>query len=312
MGLLDVLTSNIVYARNALRGNWVDDPEIFERCTPEHPPVLLLHGFLGTRGIMMLTEQRLTADGRVAFSVDLGPLNIKDIRKSAYRIHVEVDRILEAAGGKFEQIDVVGHSMGGLIGLYYAQAMGGHDRIRKLITLGTPWRGTWLAMAGVAALGLVSPSTWQMLPGSQLVRDMEDTKVPLYVELTSIYGQFDAFCPPATASRQDCANYRVPFGHAGLTVSHEVYRIIARQLRRPHQPGRDAGVEFALEDGVFAQRRLDGAPGVDESDPFEPPRKKRTVRGGRARSQAANGSANGAAAPEDLDGDADSAHSSSE
>ena len=147
VAFLSRLQQNALYVRNLLRGNWEDDPQTFEDCTPERPPVLLLHGFLGTRGALFLLEQRLKNDGYAVFSINLGLLNIGDIRKSAYRIHLEIERILEAADGRIEKIDIVGHSMGGLIGLYYAQAMGGHERVRKLVTLGTPWRGTWFALA---------------------------------------------------------------------------------------------------------------------------------------------------------------------
>jgi pimeloyl-ACP methyl ester carboxylesterase len=246
--LTELLKSNLQYARNLFRGNWSDDPAIFDHCTPDKPPILLVHGFLGTRGALFLLEQRLRSDGWVVFSVNLGALNVGDIRKSAYRIHLEIERIFDRARGRIEKIDIVGHSMGGLIGLQYAQAMGGHERVRKLVALGTPWRGSWYSVAGAASMGLVSPSTWQMIPGSDLLKQINERKAPLYLELTSVYGRYDRLCPPWTAHRTDGANYQVPLGHAGLTVSQDVYRIIARTLRRPHQPGRESGIEYVLND----------------------------------------------------------------
>lgn len=252
-----VLASNYSYVRNLMRGNWDDHPDVFADCTKDHPPVLLLHGFLGTRGALFLLEQRLRSDGFTVFSVTLGGLNINDIRKSAYRIHLEVERILARADGRFDRIDIVGHSMGGLIGLYYAQFLGGHDRVRKLVTLGTPWFGTWFALLGAASpLGLLSPSTWQMIPGSDFLDQLQSLKIPLYVELTSIYGSDDVLCPPKSARRRDCVNYLIHHGHAGLTVSMDAHRIIRRVLARKHQPARDAGYEFELSDGIFKRRRL--------------------------------------------------------
>lgn len=255
--VLSILKQNALYVRNLLRGNWENDPELFAQCTPEHPPVLLLHGFLGTRGALFLLEQRLLSDGFTVFSINLGTLNVADIRRSAYRIHLEVARILEAADGRIEKIDIVGHSMGGLIGLYYAQSMGGHSRVRKLVTLGTPWHGTWAALAGAASpLGLLSPSTWQMLPGSDFLTRLDEGKVPLYVELASIAGRDDLLCPPTTARRNDCANYVLPLSHGGLTVSMESHRVIRRILSRPHKPGRDAGYVFQMKNGKFQRRHI--------------------------------------------------------
>ncbi len=42
--------------------------------------------------------------------------------------------------------------MGGLIGLYYIKKLGGHTRVRKLVMMGTPVRGTWAALFGVVTL----------------------------------------------------------------------------------------------------------------------------------------------------------------
>ena len=64
------------------------------------------------------------------------------------------------------RIDIVGHSMGGLIGLYYIKRLGGHQRVRRLVMMGSPVRGTWAALLGVATIGLFSSSSWQLLPGS--------------------------------------------------------------------------------------------------------------------------------------------------
>ena len=51
------------YLRHLVRGNEMTQARFPEQLSPHHPPVLLIHGFLGTRGSMFVLEQRLLRDG---------------------------------------------------------------------------------------------------------------------------------------------------------------------------------------------------------------------------------------------------------
>src|SRR5437764_13341859 len=54
------------YLRHLVRGNRLRRRDAFSTVTPESsPPVLLIHGFLGTRGSMYMLERRLVDDGLV-------------------------------------------------------------------------------------------------------------------------------------------------------------------------------------------------------------------------------------------------------
>src|SRR5262249_13283873 len=188
----------MAYLRHLVRGN-----EIKNRRFPETPlgtvsdrntPVLLIHGFLGTRGSLFQLEQRLTRDGFNVVSFNLGLLNVRDIRTSALLIHRKVEAILKQTGVR--RIDIVGHSMGGLIGLYYIKRLGGKDSVRRMVMLGTPARGTWAALVGVATLGLWSSSSWQLLPGSDFLADLHQGPLPHEVEFFTIAAERDWVCPP--------------------------------------------------------------------------------------------------------------------
>ncbi len=101
----------IGYLRHLVRGNRIRRDAVFSDVTPESPPVLIIHGFLGTRGSMYLLERRLVDDGFVCVSFNLGTLNVRDIRRSAFLIHRKIERIL--AQYPAQKIDILGHSMGG-------------------------------------------------------------------------------------------------------------------------------------------------------------------------------------------------------
>jgi pimeloyl-ACP methyl ester carboxylesterase len=222
------------YLRHLIRGNRLRRRDAFAQLSPESPPVLIIHGFLGTRGSMYMLERRLVADGFVCVSFNLGTLNVRDIRRSAFLIHRKIERIL--AQTPSQKIDIIGHSMGGLIGLYYVKKLGGHTRVRKLIMMGTPLRGTWAALAGVVTLGLWSTSSWQLLPRSRFLDELAQGAIPPGVEVSTIAAARDWVVPLSTTRLSGTASLTVPLGHSSLVVSEEVYRRVVHTLRPPHDP----------------------------------------------------------------------------
>ncbi len=221
------------YLRHLARGNRIRRQSSLDNVEESSPPVLLIHGFLGTRGSMYLLERRLVEDGIAVFSFNLGTLNVRDIRSSAFLIHRKIERIL--AQTPVTKIDIIGHSMGGLIGLYYIKKLGGHSRVRKLLMIGSPVRGTWAALAGVATLGLWSTSSWQLLPRSRFLDELADGPLPPEVEVYTVAAARDIVCPLPSTRLRDAHAITVPMGHSGLVVSPRVYQRL-RAVLRPDPP----------------------------------------------------------------------------
>ncbi|MCE9574516.1 MAG: alpha/beta fold hydrolase [Deltaproteobacteria bacterium] len=224
------------YLRHLARGNRIRRQASFDK-TSDQPPVLLIHGFLGTRGSMFLLERRLVEDGRVVVSFNIGTLNTRDIRRSAFLIHRKIERVL--AQTPWKKIDIIGHSMGGLIGLYYVKKLGGHARVRRLVMMGTPVRGTWIALAGIATLGLWSTSSWQLLPRSRFLDELAQGPTPPGTEVYTIAAARDWVVPLKTTRISGATSVTVPLGHSSLVVSDDVYDRLIQILRAPEREGDD-------------------------------------------------------------------------
>lgn len=222
-------TDGLKYLRHLARGNRIRRQASLPEVDASSPPVLLIHGFMGTRGSMYPLEQRFVDDGFCVFSFNLGAINTRDVRASAFRIHRKIEAIL--AQTSVDKIDIVGHSMGGLIGLYYIKKLGGHARVRKLVMMGSPMRGTWAALAGVAALGWWSASTWQLLPRSRFLDELHKGPLPEGVELYTLAAARDWVCPLPSTRIRGATAITVPMGHSSLVISGEVYKRIANILR---------------------------------------------------------------------------------
>ena len=218
------------YLRHLARGNRTPREVNFENIAAASPPILLIHGFLGTRGSMYLLERRLLDNGFVVVSFNIGAINVRDIRRSAFMIHRKIERIL--AQTPSQKIDILGHSMGGLIGLYYVKKLGGSARVRKLVLMGTPVRGTWIALAGVATLGLWSTSSWQLIPRSRFLDELAQGPLPTTTEVHTIAAARDWVVPIETTRLPGANATTVPLGHSSLVVSEDVYKRLIAILRR--------------------------------------------------------------------------------
>jgi pimeloyl-ACP methyl ester carboxylesterase len=130
------------------------------------------------------------------------PLHLADVRRTARHVDHALERTLAGHG----RLDVIGHSLGGLVATYWMKRIDRGRRIRRVITLGTPHRGTPYAWLGVLMCGAFSRAVWQMLPGSSLVRELAALPVPESSELICLGSHDDAVVParlalPAAAPR---------------------------------------------------------------------------------------------------------------
>jgi triacylglycerol esterase/lipase EstA (alpha/beta hydrolase family) len=133
----------------AAEGGWNDYD-----CKPSaaHPrPVVLVHGTGGNAvdnwlGLAPYLKNR----GYCVFSLDYGQYNgiplihgLGPIEESAEQLSEYVDKVLGATGT--DEVDVVGHSQGGMMPRYYLKFLGGADKVNALVGIAPSNHGTTLS-----------------------------------------------------------------------------------------------------------------------------------------------------------------------
>ncbi|KND37973.1 lipase [Streptomyces europaeiscabiei] len=207
------------------------------------PPVVLLHGFIDNRSAFVVLRRALTRHGhRHLESLNYSPLT-RDIRAAADLLGLHVEEICARTG--HSRVDIVGHSLGGLIARYYVQRLGGDRRVRTLVTLGTPHGGT-----AVAPGAGIHPIVRQMRGGSSVIEELRTPAPDCRTRFVSFWSELDQVMVPVETAcvdhpDLDAVNVRVTgIGHLALPVHPTVAAAILEALDAP-----EAGEDTATATG---------------------------------------------------------------
>jgi len=112
------------------------------------PTVHLIPGFWkidGYSGVRTALSQRLKLDGAqnyIEFPYDWRRDNRVAARKLARLVPAWLAQWKQVSGNEAAKVVFIAHSMGGLVARYYLECLEGWRHTRKLITFGTPYRGS--------------------------------------------------------------------------------------------------------------------------------------------------------------------------
>lgn len=199
-------------------------------------PVILLHGLGASSHALAPLAHYLERElKRPIIRLRLGrrlPLHLGDVRRTAKRVQEEIERLAQTGG--FAYVDVVGHSLGGLVATYFLKALDRGRLVRRVITLGTPHRGTPIALLGACLFGAVSRAVWQMIPGSPLLRELALRPVPVGSEIIALGSDSDRLVPPRSSrppsdTRVRCAAL-AGLGHVEFLTSRVAFHAVREEL----------------------------------------------------------------------------------
>jgi pimeloyl-ACP methyl ester carboxylesterase len=189
----------------------------------EQRTVVLVHGLVANRSGFFPLQAYLRLHGhrrQLAFNYRSAG--------SIERLALQLKRAIDAGVGG-GRIDLVAHSLGGLVARTYLQLLGGARRVDRLITLGTPHHGTH------AANFIPSAFVRQLLPGSPFLEHLNAQPAPEGLRVVSIVAGRDLLIQPVASARCPFGEsvHFDEFGHVELLFRPEVFAEIASHLRAP-------------------------------------------------------------------------------
>jgi len=129
-------------------------------------PLVLVHGLWDTPRLFRRLEDQLRGR-RQPLLVPHLPHGLG--QRPLLDLAAQLGRLVVQRFGADQPVDVLGFSMGGLVGRSWIQLAGGQGRVRRLISVGSPQRGSLLAIPWP---GRWLASVADMRPGSPLLRQL--------------------------------------------------------------------------------------------------------------------------------------------
>ncbi|OYU82766.1 MAG: permease, partial [Burkholderiales bacterium PBB5] len=192
--------------------------------------VLLVHGYFCNRGVWAPALRRLRAQGVPCMALTLEPA-FGRIDDWVPAIEAAVTALTRSTG---RPPVLVAHSMGGLAVRAWlaaqADAPTADARVRRIVTIGTPHHGTWMARFGH------SPNARQMRPGHPWLTALaaaEPAGRPAH--FTCFFGHSDNIVFPATTATLAGADNRHLAGvaHVAMVERPEVWAEVQRWVVAP-------------------------------------------------------------------------------
>ncbi len=186
----------------------------------EQRTLVFVHGLAANRSGFLPLQAYLRLHGhhqQLAFNYR----SSGSIERQALALKRTIDA--KVGGGR---IDLVAHSLGGLVSRCYLQLLGGARRVDRLITLGTPHHGTY------AATFLPSAFVRQLHPDSAFLRHLNEQPVPETLRVTSMVAGRDLLIQPVDSS---CCPFGESvffddLGHVEMLFRPQVFSEIAARL----------------------------------------------------------------------------------
>jgi triacylglycerol lipase len=195
----------------------------------EQRGVVLVHGFVCNRGLWNPWLTRLRARGVPFVAVNLEPV-FGSIAHYPATIEAAVRQIETSTG---QAPVIVAHSMGGLAVRAWLDVFAADSRVHRIITLGTPHHGTWLARFAFL------PNAREMQQDNPWLRRLAEREPPQrYERFTCFYSHCDNIVFPASTATLPGADNRhlSAVAHVHMVSSAEVWAEVEHWLGHANVP----------------------------------------------------------------------------
>lgn len=195
---------------------------------PQHrgeTPVLLLHGLFNNRASWFWFKSYLRKQGfNNIVTINLSSWHNEEVLTEL--VAKKVDELRHRLG--VDKVNLVGHSMGGIIARNYIQLRGGSEKVDGCVILGSPHFGSKLTPFSIAPLGKA------IVPGSDFLQRLNKAPVPTGVQITNIFTRKDNMILP-NANAQISWGSEIELdnmGHTGLIYRQPALQAVSRALKK--------------------------------------------------------------------------------
>ncbi len=197
--------------------------EAYQQHAPSEALTVFVHGYFAGGGVFEPMSRWLASVGAATRQLHFAYGLVGSVCGLAERMARRIEAVHPSGPVHF-----VGHSLGGVIGRYYVQMMGG--RVDRMVCLATPHRGTLRASPWKAI-----PLAREIAPGSETLTSLAATRGRLRgVRLCSVVAGDDAMILPSdSAALEDHEVVRLEgVGHQSLLFDRGAWDHVARVLAR--------------------------------------------------------------------------------
>ena len=202
---------------------------------PYTRPVLLVHGIAHNASAFIQMKAKMRKHGWMhVFTMNYNTLN-RGLLNMAEDVSLQVSKIIEITGAS--QIDIVAHSLGGIVSRYYMSMGSGRGKVKNLVTLGTPHKGTYLSPL-LKTLIFTKTLSADLYTNSTFLKKLQKVTLPKNSTITSIYSQYDWTVWPQDNSfvkgypSSSFKNIKLDFvSHISLLYSSRVFQHIISCLQ---------------------------------------------------------------------------------
>lgn len=184
-------------------------------------PVILVHGYSLNRACWTFLQTYLHTRGwEWVWAINHRPRS-SPIPVYAKRLGRAIERLREKTGA--DQVDLVCHSMGGVVAAYALKEFGYASQVRRLVTLGTPWSGTKTYIFGWRR------EAADMAENSEVIQSLSDYEG----DTVALWSRHDHLLVPLESAAPDHAHTieLKHLGHLEMLTSARVFRMVADALQ---------------------------------------------------------------------------------
>ena len=199
------------------------DAEVEPVDSDGHPPLVFVHGYGGNRGNFLPMSWLFWLAGRKrSYRIGFGP--DRSIEEQAVDLEAFVEKICRV--NDEPRVDLVAHSLGGVVARIAMQEGGLAERVRTFVSLAAPHHGTYPARYGNTEV------LKRLRPDSELIGRLDAGRIPDQVRVVCMWSRNDLFVLPSESALLDGATHvdLTPFTHYSYLIAPRCFEAVRRAL----------------------------------------------------------------------------------